>query len=178
MPKHEPCPVQHSNILTSFIRPIFQNPRRVLKAFVKPGMIVLDYGCGPGFFTIPLADMVGPEGKVIASDIQRGMLDRLRERIPGRLLSRIIFNTEADIRQKVDFILAFYVMHEVDDPNKTLRMFGDIMKRSSVLYISEPKLHVSREEFEGTLKKATACGFRTLSRSDTLLSRTAILSVV
>jgi ubiquinone/menaquinone biosynthesis C-methylase UbiE len=60
-----------------------QNPRKILGPYIKEGMTVLDVGCGPGFFSIELAQMVGKSGRVIASDLQEGMLRKLREKIQG-----------------------------------------------------------------------------------------------
>ncbi len=48
---------------------LFKNPTRILRAVgVAPGQVVLDVGCGPGFFAIPAAKLVGPRGKVLALD--------------------------------------------------------------------------------------------------------------
>ncbi|MCL6505209.1 MAG: class I SAM-dependent methyltransferase, partial [Pirellulales bacterium] len=48
---------------------------------VQPGQIICDLGCGNGFYTLRLAEMVGPEGKVLAVDIQPEMLSMLNERL-------------------------------------------------------------------------------------------------
>jgi ubiquinone/menaquinone biosynthesis C-methylase UbiE len=68
------CPVERAGWLTNPVRRWFQNPERILKDYVKEGMTVLDIGCGPGFFSVAMATMVGETGKVIAADIQDGML--------------------------------------------------------------------------------------------------------
>src|SRR5262249_31016445 len=49
-------------------------------AHLQPGMTVLDIGCGPGRLTIPAARQVGPTGKVVALDLQPGMLRRAQEK--------------------------------------------------------------------------------------------------
>jgi SAM-dependent methyltransferase len=49
---------------------------------LEPGMAVLDAGCGPGRLAIPIARQVGPQGEVVAMDIQAGMLERARVRQP------------------------------------------------------------------------------------------------
>ena len=50
--------------------PIFRNPHKLLKAAeLKPGQKVLEVGCGPGFFTIPAAKLVGKEGFIYAVDV-------------------------------------------------------------------------------------------------------------
>jgi len=44
------CPVESAKGLDNFFRKLVQNPKKILKDYVKKGMTVLDVGCGPGFF--------------------------------------------------------------------------------------------------------------------------------
>jgi SAM-dependent methyltransferase len=62
------------------LRRFIHDPERLLAPYVKPGMTVVDVGCGMGYFTIPLARIAGPGGKVIAVDLQQRMLDALVRR--------------------------------------------------------------------------------------------------
>ncbi len=66
-----------ADTLDSKIRRLLQNPFKILKPYVTDGMTVLDYGCGNGYFSIPLSKMVGNSGKVYSVDIQKEMLDKL-----------------------------------------------------------------------------------------------------
>ena len=53
------------------LRRIFDNPMNTLRAAgIQPGQQVLEVGCGPGFFTIPAAKLVGDTGYVYAIDLQ------------------------------------------------------------------------------------------------------------
>ena len=72
--KNRVCPVTLAGGLDNTIRKWLQNPRKILGPYIKEGMIVLDVGCGPGFFSIELAQMVGNSGRVVAADLQEGML--------------------------------------------------------------------------------------------------------
>ena len=80
------CPVALSGSLDNSIRRWLQNPRKILGPYIKEGMTVLDVGCGPGFFTIEMARMVGKSGRAIAADMQEGMLQKVKEKIKGTVL--------------------------------------------------------------------------------------------
>jgi len=62
------------------LRRLFHDPERLLGPYVKLGMTVADIGCGMGYFTLGLARLTGPEGKVIAVDLQERMLAALESR--------------------------------------------------------------------------------------------------
>ncbi len=62
--------------------PIFRNPYKLLKtAGLKPGQKVLEVGCGPGFFTIPVAKIVGKEGIIYAVDVHPLAIKRVQKKI-------------------------------------------------------------------------------------------------
>lgn len=68
----------------------WQNPDGVLRTLaLKPGESVADIGAGPGYFTLPMADLVGPTGTVWAVDIEQAMLDRLAQHARGRSIENI-----------------------------------------------------------------------------------------
>ena len=112
------CPAELAGTLDNRFRRWFQDPEKILKPFVNEGMVALDLGCGPGFFSVVMAQMVGIKGKVIASDLQKGMLEKLREKIHGRELEQRITLHKCEeekigLKEQVNFILAFYMVHEV-----------------------------------------------------------------
>jgi ubiquinone/menaquinone biosynthesis C-methylase UbiE len=160
------CPVELADSLDSRIRRWLQNPQRILSPFIKEGMKVLDVGCGPGFFSVELAKMVGSRGKVYAVDLQEGMLQKLRIKIRGTSLEMIIqpIKCEKDeivVPEKVDFILAFYMVHEVPDKDKLFTALKIFLNANGKFLIVEPKLfHVSKKEFASTIGKAEAAGFK------------------
>ena len=163
--KNRVCPVELANSLDSKIRRWLQNPQRILSPFVKEGMKVLDVGCGPGFFSVELAKMVGTSGKVYAVDLQEGMLQKLKNKIRGTSLDKIVqlIKCEKDdivVPEKVDFILAFYMVHEVPDKNKLFKTLKNILNEDGKILLVEPKLfHVSKKEFASTIRKAEKAGF-------------------
>ena len=71
------CPSRHAGSLDNSFRRWLQNPQKILAPYIKEGMTVLDVGCGPGFFSVEIAKMVGKNGKVISADLQDGMLEKV-----------------------------------------------------------------------------------------------------
>jgi ubiquinone/menaquinone biosynthesis C-methylase UbiE len=164
--KNRVCPVELAGSLDSKIRRWLQNPQRILSPYIKEGMTVLDVGCGPGFFSIEIAKMVGKSGKVFSADMQEGMLQKIRGKIKGTELEKRIdlVKCEQDkiaVPEKVDFILAFYMVHEVPDKEKFFEQLKNILNENGKFLIVEPKFfHVSKEEFGLTIGKAEKTGFK------------------
>ena len=77
---HRVCPWWIGYFLASPLRKLRQDPHAVLSPFVREGMVVLEPGPGMGFFTLELARLVGPRGRVVAVDVQARMLSGLRRR--------------------------------------------------------------------------------------------------
>jgi len=160
------CPVELAGGLDNKIRRWLQKPERILAPFVKEGMKAIDLGCGPGFFSIAMAGMVGKTGKVLAADLQDGMLQKVCEKIKGtELEKRIQFvkcSTDSiNVHEQVDFILTFYMVHEVPDKSSLFKQLRAVLKNNGQFLLVEPKLfHVSKEEFAATLKIAGENGFK------------------
>ena len=178
---HRPCPAEHAGWLVNPLRRLFQSPGRLLKPYVKAGMTAVDLGCGPGFFTIPMAKMVGEAGKVIAVDVQQAMLDQLKARISGREIEgRIQLHLAEEqtigLRESADFVLAFYMVHEVPDQASFFQDVRSIVKPQGVLLVVEPPFGVSKKEFQEMLEKAAAAGFRASKGPGVFLSQSIVLS--
>lgn len=70
--------------------PIFRNPHRLLKAAgLKPGQKLLEVGCGPGFFTIAAAKMVGDEGIIHAIDVHPLAIKRVQKKIKRERIKNV-----------------------------------------------------------------------------------------
>lgn len=174
------CSAEHARILDNAIRRLLHNPDKILAGLVKPGQTALDVGCGPGFFTIAMAKLVGENGRVIAVDLQQGMLDRARAKAAGAgLESRISFHkSESDIigvDEQVDFALAFYMVHEVPDPEKFLAEVFGLLKPGGLMLLVEPKFHVPGPAFEKTVDIARDLGLKVVSHPKIILSRSVVL---
>jgi len=174
------CPVERAGGLDTRIRRLIQNPQKILGHYIEEGMTVLDIGCGPGFFSIDMAMMVGNSGRVIAADLQEGMLQKLRDKIQGtELEGRITLHkceeNKIGVSEKVDFVLLFYMIHEVPDVETFLSEIETILKPNGKVFMIEPPFHVSKKAFEITIKKANDAGLIVVERPKLFLSKTAIL---
>ena len=174
------CPVERAGSLDNIFRRWLQNPQKILGPYLKEGMAVADIGYGPGFFSIDMARMVGKAGRVIAVDMQEGMLQKIRNKIQGTELEvRITLHKSEEntigLSQHVDFILAFYMVHEVPDVEGFFRETEKILKPGGHVFIVEPPFHVSKSAFEETIRKAQNAGFTCVERPKVLLSKTAVL---
>jgi len=177
MKEHDVCSVKMAGALDSRLRKWVQSPKKILRNYVKKGMKVLDFGCGPGMFAMGMVDL-GAE--VIAADLQQEMLDLLKENIEKTSYEKKIKlvkceQDEINVKDRVDFILAFYVVHEVKNKEKLFVQLKKVLKDKEKLYIAEPSFHVSRNEFEEELELAEKQGFKLIKRPKMILSRAAVL---
>ena len=180
MTNNRVCSLKHAIFLDNVFRRWIHNPQKILGGLIKEGMVVLDVGCGPGLFSVEMAKMVGTRGKVIAADLQDKMLDKLRRKIQGREIQNIItlHKCEQDkigIKEKVDFVLAFYVVHEVPDKRGFFIELHSILKPNGKLLIIEPNLHVSKADFEETVLHAEESGFKRCGEKRVFSSKAVIL---
>lgn len=177
------CPWWIGYFLASPIRRLKQNPERILGPYVKEGMTALDVGSAMGFFTLPLAKMVGNEGHVIAVDLQERMLASLRRRLDragmnGRVETRVCESESLgidDLAGKVDFALAFAVLHEMPDGGGAFRSIAGALKSGGRLLLAEPRGHVDEEAFAKTSAKAIAQGLEVVERPEIWHSHAVVL---
>jgi ubiquinone/menaquinone biosynthesis C-methylase UbiE len=179
--EHRVCPVEAAGSLDNRIRRWLQNPRRLLRAYVREGMTVLDLGCGPGFFTLGMAQMVGPSGRVIAADLQDAMLRIVKAKIRGTELENRVTLHKCDessigLSESVDFILAFYMVHEVQGLRDLFAELATILRPGGTVLVVEPPLHVSKKAFEATITIANETGLMDLERPRMFPNKAALLT--
>lgn len=177
--KHRVCPVSKAGALDSGLRRLLQNPKKILGPYVKEGMTVLDVGCGPGYFTIDMARLVGDTGKVIAVDLQQGMLQLLRAKAQMAALEKRIEIHRCDeekigVAEPVDFAFLFYLVHEAPNAEGLFKEMLTTLKPNGRMLIVEPLFRVSKKEFEKTVKLAQDAGFALEGRPKIFLSKAAV----
>ena len=158
------CPAERAGMLDISLRKSLQNPQKILKTFIKEGMTILDVGCGPGYFSMEIAKMLNGSGKVIAADVQEGMLNIIRKKVSGTSLEQRIELHKSDFEsigviEKVDFVLAFWMVHEVRNQEKFFEELASILKPNGLILIVEPKIHVTKTEFGTMVEKLKKYGF-------------------
>ncbi len=179
---HRICPVEKAGGLDNSIRRYLQNPRKILKPYIGKGMTILDLGCGPGFFSIEIARLLNDTGKVIAADLQEGMLEKVSNKIKGTELEQRIElhkcnGNETGISENVDFVLCFYMIHEVSNQENLFSELKSILKPDGKVLIIEPKFHVTKGSFEKMIRSLNNTGFEIIDRPKVFFSRTALLTI-
>jgi ubiquinone/menaquinone biosynthesis C-methylase UbiE len=113
-------------------------PKELLESVgAKAGMVCVDLGCGTGMFAIPMADIVGPSGKVIAIDKRREVLDILSSH------STTVTTAQEDIQRtsiaghSIDLVLISSVLHATVSPLKVLQEARRLLKPTGILVIVE-----------------------------------------
>ena len=131
---------------------------------IQPGMKVLDAGCGPGRVSIPLAVAVGPEGRVVAVDVQPRMLDRARGKARSGGLTNIEFletaiETGGLVDAEFDRVVLAAVLGEIPDRQGAMREIYRALKAGGILAISEIVLDPHYQSRSTILKLASQTGF-------------------
>jgi ubiquinone/menaquinone biosynthesis C-methylase UbiE len=162
------------------LRRIVQDPGAIVGPLVREGMIVADIGCGGGYFSIPLAKMVGGKGAVIAVDLQEKILGILTRRartagVADRIRCQHAHEDDIMVREPVDFVLAFWMVHEVKDVPRFFNQVCGVLKQGGTILYVEPRLHVSRVRFGEILECARHAGFQVRDSQPVWFSSSALL---
>ena len=109
---------------------------------VKRGMTVCDMGCGNGYHTLPLAEMVGETGKVYAVDAQPEMIEMLRQRIDAKGIKNVVpivglFHDPKLPPNSCDMILLVDVYHEFSHPVEMLAAMHKALRPDGQLVLVE-----------------------------------------
>jgi ubiquinone/menaquinone biosynthesis C-methylase UbiE len=166
------CPGWAAPFMGSPLRRLLENPEKLLEPWVEAGMTALDVGCATGFFSLPLARMVGERGRVLCVDVEprmiRGLVRRARR---AGLTDRIepILCGENDLglggrEGAVDLAVAIHSIHELPDIEQGLRQVAAALRPGGRLLLIEPRGHVSKATWEYELAVAQALGLAVTRR--------------
>jgi len=174
------CPWWLGYTFDNRLRRLFQNPQKILNGYVEKGMTVVDIGCGMGIFSIGMAQLVGENGKVIAVDLQKKMLDILMKRATrAGVANRIVpHQCEADdigLNQSVDFALTVWAAHEIRDKKAFFEQVYSILKPKGKFLIIEPKYHTTLEHLKSLEDLCIQTGFHKLGNPKVRISYAALL---
>lgn len=177
------CPWWVGYLLANPVRRLWQDPARILDPYVSEGMTVLEPGPGMGFFTLELARRVGATGQVVAVDTQPRMLGGLRRRaakagLADRIDARLVQPDSmglTDLTGRIDFTLAFAMVHETGAPGSFFTEVAQATKPGGRLLFVEPRGHVDVAHFGTELRLAMEAGFTVAGRPSIRLSHSAVL---
>ncbi|UCH21204.1 MAG: class I SAM-dependent methyltransferase [Deltaproteobacteria bacterium] len=177
--KNHICPWWLAYPFDNPIRKIFHKPHRMLSPYIQAGMTVMDVGCGMGFFSLAMAKMVGEKGKVIAVDLQPKMLAvtkrrALRASVANRITTRLCQPDKIGVAQAVDFVLTFWMVHEVQDKIQFFSQLNSTLVPNGKLLIAEPKMHVAATQFLQILETAQSIGLKLQGQPAIRFSRSAL----
>ena len=126
-------------------------------------------------------DSPSGSGKVIAVDLQQKMLDVMYKRaqragLSDRISTHLCQADELEMAEQADFILAFWMVHEVPDQKKLFNNLKSLLAADGKMLIAEPKMHVTVEDLKRTVDLAQSCGWHSIESPDIRFSHTALLA--
>lgn len=178
------CPWWFGYFLSNPLRRFVHDPRKIIAPHVRPGMTVLDLGPGMATFTLDLARFAGADGRVIAADVQLPMLAQIEKRaakagLLHRIETRLVKSDgdwAKDLAGKVDFALAFYMVHEVPDAEAFFALVRSTLAPDACFLVVEPKMHVSGCAYADSIAAAQKAGFKIVDYPKIARSRAVLLS--
>lgn len=184
IPKPHRCPWLMQYLLISPLRRILEPPKKLLAPLVKPGMTVLEPGCGMGFFSLPLAELVGSEGRVLCIDVEPRAVERLarrarRARLDDRIIAQACGPRSLGLDEhqgQVDLVVVIHTMHELEDLPGFLDQVHALLAPGGRMLVVEPRGHVQPAQFEAMLACCEDHGLRVIDKPDKGKRPTALLS--
>ena len=171
-------------VMDNFVRRLIAPPKKKISRFLRAGFVTADLGCGPGYFTIPMAKLVGESGRVYAVDSDPKSIEKLKQKI-GEKQHTVEAHTTSAARldmvagRSVDFVFANGLLCCMTDHHDAVAEIKRIMKPTGLAYVSVTKLYrhndpraVREEEWSRILE-----GFKVTERHDGILNRWATVSL-
>jgi ubiquinone/menaquinone biosynthesis C-methylase UbiE len=140
------------------IRNLFIPPQKMITEIeIKSGNQILDFGCGPGIFTMIAAEKTGSKGKVYALDIHPLAIKMVNKKAQQKKINHIktiLSDCDTSIPDNtLDIVIFFDVFHMLDNQKEVLAELHRILKPGAILYFSDH--HMKEEQIISILNK---CG--------------------
>jgi len=130
---------------------------------IKPGLHILDYGCGPGSYSTIVAELVGPTGKVHALDIHPRAVQHVEKVVSKKKLTNLKTICSDCLtglgNSSIDVVLLYDIFHGLSEPNTVLKELHRVLKQDGILSFSDH--HMKRDKI---LTRVTANGLFKLSK--------------
>lgn len=180
MPHTHLCPWWLTWTFDNPLRRLVHDPEGLVAPYVRPGARVADVGCGMGHFTTGLARCVGPTGHVLAVDLQPRQLAVVERRarrlgLHDRVTTRLATPGRLDLDPGLDFVLAFWMLHEVPDVDGFLATIFAFLAPGGGLLVAEPAVHVGQATFDDEVARARRVGFEVQPVEGIRFSRAVLL---
>jgi ubiquinone/menaquinone biosynthesis C-methylase UbiE len=133
-------------------RDLLQNPRKSLaRARLGKGMSVVDYGCGPGSFTIPAAELVGKQGRVFAVDIHPLAVRAVKQKASRKGLQNVeailVQGYDTGIEESsIDRVLLIDTIHLIEDPDTLFSALHRMLKPDGLLFMEKGHMAMSEQK--------------------------------
>lgn len=172
-------------ITGSAVRRVFSSPKKMVSRYVREGDVVADLGCGPGFFTFPMAELVGRGGKVYAVDFDHGAVESVASRARDRKLDGVIearVSSAAEIDfvpdGSVDFVLAHGLLCCMKDHSGALRQIRRVLRKEGTAYLSVTRFSRKKDPRSVTADewRSTLALFHVMKAGQGLFTRWALVS--
>ena len=147
MRRDKPMPNLHFRLMTFSLGfwARFSNPREILeRSGIKKGQTILDYGCGTGIWTIPMAKIVGEEGKVYALDIHPLAIKSVEKKASKERLSNIktiLSGRDTGLEdESIDTVWLYDTFHIIKAKREVLQELNRILKHNGFLLMYDPHM--------------------------------------
>lgn len=173
----------HYGFLSDSLRRLAQNPSKILSGLLSPGDRCVDVGCGPGFFTMEMAKIVGDTGKVYAIDADATMMQMIAKAVDragydNRISMHCDDFLNVGLNDRIDFILAFYVVHDFHPLNGFVEKAYNCLRPTGKILVAEPYFHVTANKFIQETNVFKSSGFRKVKKKKIFFSYAAIFEKI
>ena len=163
-----PCPAAlswlvHNPLRRRYMRPVLD------RVGIRPGERVLELGPGPGAFTVDAARRAGPQGRIIAVDIQPEMIARVEQRVREAGLANVETHVAGACElplesESIDRAFLVTVLPEIPDRNRALAELWRVLKPGGRLSITEEFMDPDYPFPLETIRRVEAAGFELVQR--------------